>query len=70
MQPYRKRSDSDTNPDDLDECVQVSGFTLHTFSEDFKTLKTEYIGTDGKAMYSFSTTRGDGRAAVRPPSQA
>jgi len=37
---------------------KVSGFTLHTFSDDFKTLKTELIGTDGKSMYSFTTTKG------------
>jgi len=44
---------------------KVSGFTLHTFSSDFKTLKTDFIGTDGSSMYSFTTTKG---ASPSPPS--
>jgi len=43
---------------------KVSGFTMHTFSDDFKTLKTDFIGVDGASMYSFSTVKG---APPSPP---
>lgn len=42
---------------------KVSGFTLHTFSADFATLKTDFIGVDGSSMYSFTTAKG----AAPPP---
>jgi len=37
---------------------KVSGFTKHTFSDDFSTLTTDFIGTDGSSMYSFTVTKG------------
>ena len=47
---------------------KVSGFTRHTFSGDLKTLTTEFIGTDGASMYSFSVTRGarSGTSSITP----
>jgi len=37
---------------------KVSGFTLHTFSEDLTQLTTNLIGIDGQSMYSFTVTKG------------
>jgi hypothetical protein len=37
---------------------KVAGFTLHTFSEDFKELKTEFISYTGEVLRSFSVTKG------------
>jgi len=40
--------------------AKKSGFTLHTFSADYKTLKTDFMGTDGSVLHSFSVTKGSG----------
>lgn len=45
---------------------KVSGFSLHTFSDDFSTLTTEFIGTDGKTLHTFVTSK-DGKSPPSPP---
>eukprot|EP00419_Tripos_fusus_P005720 CAMPEP_0172675278 /NCGR_PEP_ID=MMETSP1074-20121228/13179_1 /TAXON_ID=2916 /ORGANISM="Ceratium fusus, Strain PA161109" /LENGTH=404 /DNA_ID=CAMNT_0013492731 /DNA_START=43 /DNA_END=1257 /DNA_ORIENTATION=+ len=35
-----------------------AGFTLHTFNEDFTTLKTEYISSTGDVIHSFTVKKG------------
>lgn len=41
---------------------KIGGFTLHTFSEDFKSLKTEFVSYSGRVLHSFSVTK-----AAPPP---
>ncbi|CAE7586742.1 DIP13 [Symbiodinium sp. KB8] len=50
---------------------KVAGFTLHTFSSDFKDLKTDYISYTGDILHSFNVTRGSGPppSPPSPPSQ-
>lgn len=36
---------------------KVAGFTLHTFSTDFKTLKTQFLSYDGAVQHTFSVNR-------------
>lgn len=38
--------------------AKVSGFTLHTFSDDYKTLTTDFLDTTGKTLHSFTVTKG------------
>lgn len=47
---------------------RVAGFTLHTFSDDFSTLTTEYIDYQGNNLHSFTVTRGSGPGPSPPPS--
>lgn len=47
---------------------RVSGFTLHTFSDDYTTLTTDFLDTDGNVMHSFTATRGKGPAPGPSPS--
>lgn len=35
-----------------------SGFTIHTFSDDYKTLDTQYLDTDGNILHTFTVTKG------------
>lgn len=37
---------------------KVAGFTLHTFSADFKELKTEFMSYTGEVVHSFSVKKG------------
>jgi predicted MPP superfamily phosphohydrolase len=37
---------------------KVAGFTLHTFSDDYKSLKTEYISYKGETVHHFTVTKG------------
>ena len=37
---------------------KVAGFTLHTFSDDYTSLRTEYITYEGKVAHSFETKKG------------
>ena len=37
---------------------KVAGFTLHTFSEDYSTLTTDYVSYTGETIHSFSVTKG------------
>ncbi|CAJ1441961.1 unnamed protein product, partial [Effrenium voratum] len=37
---------------------KVAGFTLHTFSPDFKELKTQFVDYKGNVLHEFSVTRG------------
>merc|ERR1711990_1160246 len=37
---------------------KTGGFTLHTFSEDFETLTTDFISYEGKTLHSFSVKKG------------
>eukprot|EP00439_Symbiodinium_sp_Y106_P027436 s5793_g3.t1 len=46
---------------------KVAGFTLHTFSSDFKDLKTDYVSYAGDILHSFNVTRGSG-PSPSPPS--
>jgi len=39
---------------------KVSAFSVHTFSEDFSSLKTDIVGTDGATIYSFVTQKAAG----------
>jgi len=39
---------------------KVTGFTTHTFSDDFTSLKTEFLGIDGSTLYSFTTSKTKG----------
>ncbi|CAE7904317.1 DIP13, partial [Symbiodinium necroappetens] len=43
---------------------KVAGFTLHTFSSDFKDLKTDYISYTGDILHSFNVTRGSGSTQI------
>lgn len=36
---------------------KVSGFTTHTFSSDFSSLTTKFIGTDGSELYTLTTQK-------------
>jgi len=36
---------------------KVAGFTAHTFSDDFLSLKTDFIDYTGKVVYSFTTNK-------------
>ena len=40
---------------------KVPGFTTHTFSDDYTSLRTEYVSYKGEVLHSFSVKRG-----VRP----
>eukprot|EP00933_Yihiella_yeosuensis_P075288 TRINITY_DN84604_c0_g1_i1.p1 TRINITY_DN84604_c0_g1~~TRINITY_DN84604_c0_g1_i1.p1 ORF type:complete len:406 (+),score=49.60 TRINITY_DN84604_c0_g1_i1:47-1219(+) len=44
------------------------GFTLHTFSEDFTQLKTDYIDNKGNTIHSFTVKQGQGPSPSPPPS--
>merc|ERR1719313_2605044 len=37
---------------------KTAGFTLHTFSSDFKQLKTDFVSYTGETLHSFSVTKG------------
>eukprot|EP00929_Paragymnodinium_shiwhaense_P036041 TRINITY_DN19366_c0_g1_i1.p1 TRINITY_DN19366_c0_g1~~TRINITY_DN19366_c0_g1_i1.p1 ORF type:complete len:354 (+),score=101.33 TRINITY_DN19366_c0_g1_i1:67-1128(+) len=39
----------------------ISGFTAHTFSEDFSTLSTQILDTDGNVLHSFKTYKKGGK---------
>lgn len=47
---------------------KVAGFTLHTFSEDFKELKTEFISYTGEVLRTFSVTKGATPSPTPAPS--
>ena len=47
---------------------KVAGFTLHTFSTDFKELKTQFLDYQGKVLHQFSVKRGKAPSPP-PPSQ-
>lgn len=48
---------------------KVSGFTVHTFSSDFTSLSTDFVGTDGKSVHKFVTSKtGPSPAPPAPPS--
>jgi len=36
---------------------RVSGFTVHTFSDDFSSLTTNYLDTNGNSIHSFVTSK-------------
>mmetsp|Transcript_60892 Transcript_60892/g.181433 ORF Transcript_60892/g.181433 Transcript_60892/m.181433 type:complete len:412 (+) Transcript_60892:91-1326(+) len=46
---------------------KTAGFTAHTFSEDFTTLKTDYISTNGEVLHSFTVTKGKPGPGPSPP---
>ena len=46
--------------------ARKSGFTLHTFSTDYSTLTTDFIGTDSTSMYSFKVTKTSGPSPPSP----
>lgn len=37
---------------------KVAGFTLHTFSDDYTKLRTDYISNEGTTVHSFTVTKG------------
>lgn len=45
-----------------------SGFTLHTFSDDFSTLTTAFIDTGGNTLHSFVTQKDGKPSPPAPPS--
>eukprot|EP00928_Gymnodinium_smaydae_P080058 TRINITY_DN63861_c0_g1_i1.p1 TRINITY_DN63861_c0_g1~~TRINITY_DN63861_c0_g1_i1.p1 ORF type:complete len:450 (-),score=112.05 TRINITY_DN63861_c0_g1_i1:193-1542(-) len=45
---------------------KVSGFTVHTFSEDFATLTTKFLTGDGSEVHSFVTAK-NGPSPPAPP---
>ena len=47
--------------------AKKSGFTQHTFSSDYTTLTTDFIGTDGSVLHSFTVTKG-AKPGPTPPS--
>jgi hypothetical protein len=48
---------------------KVSAFSVHTFSEDFSSLKTDIVGTNGATIYSFVTQKVAGPGpSPSPPS--
>jgi predicted MPP superfamily phosphohydrolase len=46
--------------------AKKSGFTLHTFSDDYKSLKTDFIGTDGSTLHTFTVTKGTAPTPTPP----
>ncbi len=36
---------------------KVAGFTLHTFSADFSTLRTDFVTYNGSVVYSFTVDK-------------
>ena len=36
---------------------KVAGFTLHTFSPDFSTLRTDFVSYTGSVVYSFTVNK-------------
>ena len=36
---------------------KVAGFTLHTFSEDYRELHTEFLDYEGNTLHTFSVTK-------------
>ena len=38
---------------------KVAGFTLHTFSDDYSSLTTEYIDYQGSTIHSFTVKKAD-----------
>jgi len=63
-----KIDDSSHKPEEL-FYKKVSAFSVHTFSEDFSSLKTDIVGTDGVTIYSFVTQKvvGPGPPPSPPP---
>lgn len=47
---------------------KVAGFTVHTFSSDFKTLTTDYIAYTGETIHTFTTTKGGSPSPSPSPS--
>lgn len=44
---------------------KVSGFTTHTFDSEFKTLTTNFVGTDGSTLKSFTVTKASSAERIR-----
>lgn len=49
---------------------RISGFTLHTFSDDYTTLTTDFLDTDGNTLHSFRVSKGPSPAPTPSPSPA
>ena len=47
--------------------AKVSGFTLHTFSDDYTQLSTVFLDTHGKTLHSFTVNKGGSPAPAPPP---
>ncbi len=45
---------------------KVAGFTLHTFSDDFSQLKTDYISYEGRTLHTFTVKKGAPAPAPGP----
>jgi len=40
---------------------KVAGFTLHTFSDDYASLQTDYLDYTGSTVHTFSVQKGANR---------
>merc|ERR1712050_736536 len=49
---------------------KTAGFTLHTFSNDFKTLTTNFVSYTGETLHSFSVQRGSPPGPAPTPTPA